>query len=62
MTIQIYEIVAEIRRHREAHAASLDHDLKRITQDFQRQERDSTREVVTRQPRKPVTTLGRASV
>jgi len=24
------EIVAEIRRHREAHAASLDYDLKRI--------------------------------
>ena len=32
------EIVEEIRRHREAHAASLDYDLKRITEDLQRQE------------------------
>jgi hypothetical protein len=62
MTPRIDEIVDEIRRHREAHAASLDYDMKKITQDFQRQERDPTREVVTRQPRKPVTTLGRTSV
>jgi len=47
------EIVEEIRRHREAHAASLDYDLKRITRDLQQQERQSGRNVVTRTPRKP---------
>jgi hypothetical protein len=56
------EIVAEIRRHREAHAASLGYDLKRITEDFQRQERESTRNVVRRQPRKPMTVQRASSV
>ncbi len=55
MTTQNDEIVAEIRRHREAHAASLDYDLKRITQDFQEQERGSRRKIVRREPRAPVT-------
>ena len=35
------EIVQEIRRHRQAHAESLGYDLKRITQELQRQERES---------------------
>ena len=48
------EIVEEIRRHREAHAASLDYDLKRITRDLQQQERESGRELVTRPPRLPL--------
>ena len=56
------EIVAEIRRHREAHAASLAYDLKSITHDFQRQERASRREILTREPRKPVTALGSSSI
>lgn len=47
------EIVEEIRRRREAHAESLDYDLKRITEDFQRQERESGARVVQRSPRKP---------
>ena len=53
MATKINEIIDEIRRHREAHAASFDYDLKRITQAIQRQELESGREVVTRPPRKP---------
>ena len=48
------EIIEEIRRHRESHAASLDYDLKRITQDLQRQEQESGRRIVERPPRKPL--------
>lgn len=62
MTTKTDEIVGEIRRHREAHAASLDYDLKRITRDFQRQERESGRKVIRRSPRKPVTAPGPSSV
>ena len=54
MTSQDDEIVEEIRRHREAHAASLDYDLKRITEDLQRQEQESGAKVVRRPPRKPL--------
>ncbi len=54
MTNQPDEIVEEIRRHRDAHAASLDYDMKRITDDLQRQERECGVEVVSRSPRKPV--------
>jgi hypothetical protein len=53
MTTKDDEIVGEIRRHREAHAASLDYDVKRIMRDLQRQERESGRRVVTRPTRKP---------
>jgi hypothetical protein len=53
VTTKIDEIIDEVRKHREAHAASLDYDVKRITQDFQRRERESSREFVTRPPRKP---------
>ena len=54
MTNQDDEIVEEIRRHREAHAASLDYDLKRITEDLQRQEQESGAKVLIRSPRKPL--------
>jgi hypothetical protein len=37
--MKVDEIVEEIRRNREAHAAAFDYDLKRIIQDLQRQER-----------------------
>ncbi len=47
------EIVEEIRRRRQAHAESLDYDLRRITQDLQRQERESGTPVVQRPPREP---------
>lgn len=47
------EIVEEIRRRRQAHAESLGYDLKRITQELQRQERESGAPVVMRTPRKP---------
>lgn len=47
------EIVGEIRRRREAHAESLDYDLQRITEDLQRQERESGAKVVQRPPRRP---------
>lgn len=62
MTTKTDEIVDEIRRHREAHAASLDYDLKRITRDLQQQERESGRELVTRSPRLPLPVRGPSSV
>ena len=62
MTTKTDEIVEEIRRHREAHAASLDYDLKRITRDLQQQERESGREFVTRPPRLPLPVRGPSSV
>ena len=46
------EIVEAIRRRRQAHAESLGYDLKRITEDLQRRERESGVPVVKRQPRK----------
>ena len=54
MTTKVDEIVEEFRRHRETHAASLDFDLKRITEDLQRQERESGTRVVKRPSRKPL--------
>jgi len=51
------EIVEEIRRQREAHAASMDYDLKRIVHDLQRQEQAFGPDVVTRPPRIPIATL-----
>jgi len=59
MTTNEDEIVAEIRRHREAHAASLDYDLKRIVRDLQRQEQEAG--IEQRTPRKPVATQGPSS-
>jgi len=56
------EIVEEIRRHREAHAASLDYDLKRIIRDLQQQERQSGRNVVTRTSRRPASVRRESSV
>ena len=47
------EIVEEIRRRREAHAESFDYDLERITEDLQRQQRESGTPVIQRPPRKP---------
>ncbi len=54
MTTKVDEVVEEIRRHREAHAASLDYDLKQITEDLQQQERESGTRVVKRPSRKPL--------
>lgn len=62
MTTKPDEIIEEIRRQREAHAASLDYDLKRITEDLQRQERESGKDVVTRARRKPMSVLRTSSV
>lgn len=55
------EIVAAIRRHRQAHAESLGYDLKRITGDLQRRERESSAPVVERPPRKPQVVSKRSS-
>jgi hypothetical protein len=49
------EIVAEIRRRREAHAQSFGFDLTLIVEELMRQERESGVDVVERQPRKPQT-------
>lgn len=47
------EIVDEIRRHRDRHAASFDYDIERIVEDLQRREKESGVRVVTRPPRAP---------
>lgn len=62
MTTKSDEIIEDIRRQREAHAASLDYDLKRITRDLQQQERESGLDVVTRASRKPFPVQGPSSV
>ena len=55
------EIVEEIRRRRQAHAESLDYDLKRIIRDLQRQEREAGIRAVQRPPRKPHVLPNRSS-
>jgi len=52
MTESEDDIVQEIRLRRQAHAESFDFDLRRITEDLQRQERESGAKVVQRPPRK----------
>ena len=47
------EIVEEIRRRRQAHAEALGYDLRRITEELQRQEKESGARVVERVPREP---------
>jgi hypothetical protein len=47
------EIVEEIRRRRQSHAAAFDFDPKRIAEDFRRLERESGDPVVVRPPREP---------
>ena len=47
------EIVEEIRRRREAHAQALGFDLKRITEDLQRQEKQAGVPVLNRPRREP---------
>ena len=54
MTTKHDEIIEEIRRLREAHAASLGYDLKRITQDLHCLEQKSAYGIVERPPRKPL--------
>jgi hypothetical protein len=56
MKFQDDEIVEEIRRLRDAHAASFDYDLNRIFEDLQRQQRESGAKLVRRPPRKPIAT------
>jgi hypothetical protein len=47
------EIVDEVRRRRQAHAESFDYDLRRITEDLQRREKEAAARVVERRPRRP---------
>lgn len=47
------EIVEEVRRAREAHAAANGNDLRRIFQDLKRRQEASGRRTVTLQPRPP---------
>lgn len=54
-------LVDEVRRRRQAHAESLGFDLKRITEDLQRQEKESGVPVVDRTPRKPQVVPSRSS-
>ena len=55
------EIVEEIRRRRQVHAESLGYDLKRITADLQRREKESGALVVERPSRKPQVAPKRSS-
>jgi hypothetical protein len=55
------EIVEEIRRRRQAHAESLGYDLRRITEDLQRREKESGDPVVERPPRKAQVVPNRSS-
>jgi hypothetical protein len=48
------EIVAEVRRVREEHAAAHDYDLARILADLRKQERASDVPLVSLPPKKPV--------
>lgn len=51
MTNSIDPIIDEIRKIREAHAASFDCDVERITRDFQEQEKHSNRKIVPPPPK-----------
>jgi hypothetical protein len=55
------EIVEEIRRRRQAHAESLGYDLKQITKDIQRREKESGVPFVDRPPRKAQAVPNRSS-
>ena len=48
------EIVEEVRRVRQAHAAAHGYDLKRIVEDIRRQEQESGRKFITLPPRPAV--------
>ena len=61
MAIKDDEIVAEVRRHREAHAAALGYDVARIAEDLRRQDREAGTQPVTRPPRAPVVERKRKS-
>ncbi len=54
MTNSTDPIIEEIRKTREAHAASFDYDVKRITRDFQEQEKQSNRKIVSPPPKPPL--------
>lgn len=47
------EIVEEVRRVREAHAAAHGHDLRRIFEDLKKSQSQSGRKVVSLPPRPP---------
>ena len=47
------EIVEEVRRVREEHAAKFNHDLKAILDDARKRQRESGRKTVSFPPRKP---------
>jgi hypothetical protein len=47
------EIVDEVRRNREEHAAKFDHDLKAIYEDAVKEQRASGRKVVSPSPKRP---------
>lgn len=58
---KVDEIVEEIRRRRQAHAESLGYDLKRITEDLQRREKESGDPVVDRPARQAQVVANRSS-
>lgn len=47
------EIVQEVRKARDEYAALFGNNLRAIFKDIKRQEMESTREVVSRSPRRP---------
>ena len=56
------EIVEEVRRIREEHAAKFNHDLKAIYDDAVKQQKLSGRKVVSFRPKKPRTVVADKSV
>ena len=55
------EIVEEIRRRRQTHAESLGYDLKQITKDLQRREKEFAGPLVDRPPRQAQVVPSRSS-
>ena len=57
------EIVEEVRRIREEHAAKFNHDLKAILDDARKRQRESGRKTVSFPPRKPkITSADKSAV
>ena len=47
------EIVDEVRRNREEHAAKFNHDVKAIFEDAVKEQRESGRKLVSPSPKRP---------
>ena len=55
------ELVEEIRKTREEHAAKFNYDLAAIYQDLRKQQQQGGREVVRLTPKRPIEVIRKAS-